>query len=483
MTRSRPHPNGSHSGNRKASGSRPRKGPRRNKSGQARRGGYPGGNTGGYPGGNTGGNTGSPHDGRLVGSHPNAPGGRRPGGPRGRGKKKRRNFGPAQRNERPARLNDQHIEVTGPLETVEGVLEFLPEGFGFLRRLENDYQPADDDVFVPAALIRTQELREGSTIRGQAGPGRSPTRSRILTTVELADGVGLAEYHDRIPFSRLTSIDPNERLRIDESGDASMRILDLVTPVGKGQRGLIVAAPRTGKTILLQKLAQSIAKVHPEVHLMIVLIDERPEEVTEMRRSTVAEVIASSSDQMSHKHVRVAEIVLERARRLVEGGTDVVILLDSLTRMARAYNIENRGSGRTLSGGLDAKTMQKPREFFGAARNAEEGGSLTILATALIDTGSRMDQVIFEEFKGTGNMEVVLHRPLADRRVWPAIDIHKSGTRKEEKLRSPETQAQVNLLRRILAERKVEGAMEALLGKIVKTEDNRSFLNILTTAR
>jgi transcription termination factor Rho len=373
--------------------------------------------------------------------------------------------------------------VTGPLEAAEGVLEMLPDGFGFLRRRENDYQPEEDDVFVPAALIRNHYLREGSTIKGQAGPGRNRARGRMLAEVELADGVSLTEYADRTPFNRLTSIDPTERLRIDESGDPSMRIMDLVTPIGKGQRGLIVAPPRTGKTILLQKLAQSIAKIHPDVHLMIVLIDERPEEVTEMRRTTVAEVIASSSDQMAHKHIRVAEIVLERARRLVEGGTDVVILLDSLTRMARAYNIENRGSGRTLSGGLDAKTMQKPREFFGAARNAEEGGSLTILATALIDTGSRMDQVIFEEFKGTGNMELMLHRPLADRRVWPAIDIHRSGTRKEEKLRSEDTQEQVNLLRRILSERKVEGAMEALLGKIVKTEDNKSFLNILTTAR
>jgi len=398
---------------------------------------------------------------------------------KGRGKKKRRGFN--KRNGRPAR--NSPVEFSGPLEPVEGVLEVLPDGYGFLRRLENNYLPEDGDVFVPADLIRKNQIREGSTINGQAATRRNHSGGPQLREVENLDAVSVEEYQLRAPFTRLTSIDPTERLRIDESGDSSMRIMDLLTPIGKGQRGLIVAPPRTGKTILLQKLAQAIAKVHPEVHLMIVLIDERPEEVTEMRRTTTAEVIASSSDQMADKHVRLAEIVLERARRLVEGGTDVVILLDSLTRMARAYNVQNRGSGRTLSGGLDAKTMQKPREFFGAARNAEEGGSLTILATALIDTGSRMDQVIFEEFKGTGNMELMLHRPLADRRVWPAIDIHKSGTRKEEKLRSPDTQEQVNLLRRILADRKVEGAMEALVGKIDKTEDNKSFLELLTVPR
>jgi len=398
---------------------------------------------------------------------------------KGRGKKKRRGFG--KRNGRPGR--NAPVEFSGPLEAVEGVLEVLPDGYGFLRRLENNYLPEDGDVFVPADLIRKNQIREGSTIKGQAAARRNHSGGPQLREIEIVDSVEIEEYQARAPFTKLTSIDPTERLRIDESGDLSMRIMDLLTPIGKGQRGLIVAPPRTGKTILLQKLAQAIAKVHPEVHLMIVLIDERPEEVTEMRRSTTAEVIASSSDQMADKHVRLAEIVLERARRLVEGGTDVVILLDSLTRMARAYNVQNRGSGRTLSGGLDAKTMQKPREFFGAARNAEEGGSLTILATALIDTESRMDQVIFEEFKGTGNMELMLHRPLADRRVWPAIDIHKSGTRKEEKLRAPDTQEQINLLRRILADRKVEGAMEALVGKIDKTEDNKSFLELLTVPR
>ena len=361
------------------------------------------------------------------------------------------------------------------------MLELNPDGNGFLRQLENDYEAADNDVRVPSRIVRENHLDEGSFIEGQAAAAKNGTLQ--LCTVEKADGSTLEEYHARIPFHRPPSIDPLERLRIDESGDISMRILDMVTPVGKGQRGLIVAPPRTGKTILLQKLAQSIAKIHPDVHLMIVLIDERPEEVTEMRRTTVAEVIASSSDQMAKRHVHLAELVLERARRLVEAGKDVVVLLDSLTRMARAYNVENRGSGRTLTGGLDAKTMQKPREFFGAARNAEEGGSLTILATALIDTGSRMDQVIFEEFKGTGNMELMLHRPLADRRVWPAIDIHRSGTRKEEKLRSEEVQEQVNLLRRILADREVEGAMEALISKIDKTSNNKAFLDLLTTAR
>jgi len=421
---------------------------------------------------------------RASGSSSRGAGGL-PGGnvSRNRRKSRKKKKGGFSRNGHSPGKPHEKIDPDIPLETVEGVLEILPDGYGFLRRLEFAYQPEEDDVFVPAAMIRDQLLKEGSMIKGQAGVGRGKSKGRQLAEAELADGVALDEYRERVPFNRLTSIDPLDRLRIDESGDTSMRILDLVAPVGKGQRGLIVAAPRTGKTMILQKLAQSIAKSHTDVHLMIVLIDERPEEVTEMKRSTQAEVIASSSDEMARKHVRVAEIVLERARRLVEGKTDVVILLDSLTRMARAYNVENRGSGRTLSGGLDAKTMQKPREFFGAARNAEEGGSLTIIATALIDTGSRMDQVIFEEFKGTGNMEVILHQPLADRRVWPAIDIHRSGTRKEEKLRTPDTQDQVNLLRRILADRKVEGAMEALISKITKTENNTEFLDLLTIPR
>ncbi len=412
-------------------------------------------------------------------------GGGRSGGNRGKNrqrKKKRGNRG-GNPNRNGAPQADNEPVDPSLLEPVVGILEVLPDGFGFLRAKENEYQPDGEDVFVSTHIIRQHQLREGSFIRGYAAPGRNRSKGLQLKEIVEADGATPEEYARREPFQRLTCIDPIERLRIDETGDISMRILDLVAPIGKGQRGLIVAPPRTGKTVLLQKLALAVQQVHPECHLMIVLIDERPEEVTDMRRSTGAEVIASSNDEMTRKHVRVAEIVLERARRMVEAGEDVVILLDSLTRMARAYNVEQRGSGRTLSGGLDAKTMQKPREFFGAARKCEEGGSLTIIATALIDTGSRMDQVIFEEFKGTGNMELVLHRPLAEKRVWPAIDIHKSGTRKEEKMRTEEVQEQVNLLRRILADRKVEGAMEALVSKIEKTESNAEFLSLLNTVR
>ena len=268
---------------------------------------------------------------------------------------------------------------------------------------------------------------------------------------------------------------------MDQGNDPSLRIIDLIAPIGRGQRSLIVAPPRTGKTIILKKLAQVIREFHPEVHVMVVLIDERPEEVTDFKRSVDAEVIYSSNDEPATQSVRVVEIVLERARRLVEAGVDVVILLDSLTRVARAYNSQTKDRGRTLSGGLGARTMEKPREFFGAARKVEDGASLTIVATALIDTGSRMDDIIFEEFKGTGNMELVLHRGLADRRIWPAIDIKKSGTRKEEKLRSPETQRKINLVRRALSTQGTEEALRVLLSKIEKTTSNQQFLEMLKT--
>jgi transcription termination factor Rho len=365
---------------------------------------------------------------------------------------------------------------------VEGVLEILPDGFGFLRRLENSYQSDPDDVHVARSLIRQFGIREGSLVRGTAIPPQKKRKSRQLSEIQAIDGNDPESYAKLPHFSRLTSIDPVERLRIEDSNDLSMRVIDLVAPIGKGQRGLIVASPRTGKTMLLQKLAQSISRIHPEVHLMVVLIDERPEEVTEMRRLTQAEVVSSSSDEMARRHVKVAEIVLERARRLVETGSDVVLLLDSITRLARAYNVESRGSGRTLSGGLGAGSMLKPREFFGAARKLEEGGSLTIIATALVDTGSRMDQVIFEEFKGTGNMELVLDRGLADRRIWPAVDISASGTRKEEKLRDPETQQRINLLRRALSDLGVERAMQTLLSKLEASQSNRHFLSAIRTS-
>jgi len=366
-------------------------------------------------------------------------------------------------------------------QTAEGILEVLPEGFGFLRRLENRYQPHPADVHVPRGLIRNLQLKAGSEIKGKIGSQSEGGRKKQLAEVEMVDGVDPAQARERPQFRSLISVDPFERLKIDAFNDESMRVVDLLTPIGKGQRGLIVAPPKTGKTMLLQKLAQSISEAHPEVHLMMVLINERPEEVTEMRRTVKGEVLYSSSDEMSKKHVNVAEIVLERARRLVESGRDVVILLDSITRMARAYNIEHRGTGRTMSGGLGAGSMTKPREFFGAARKVEDGGSLTILATALIDTGSRMDDVIFEEFKGTGNMELVLSRELADRRIWPAIDIPASGTRKEEKLRDPATQKRVNLLRRALSDLSPERAMQALLRKIGETPNNQALLEKMDT--
>ncbi|HSR53774.1 MAG TPA: transcription termination factor Rho [Acidobacteriota bacterium] len=361
-------------------------------------------------------------------------------------------------------------------QPVEGILEVLPDGFGFVRDPENNFQADQEDIFVPPHVVRHDNLQSGCYVEGKAGKRKGKLQ---LQAVEKVEGMEPEAFAKRPAFNRLTSVNPFERLEIDKSGDVSMRILDLVAPIGKGQRGLIVAPPRTGKTILLQKLANSIHAAHPEVHLIMMLVDERPEEVTEMKRNTPAEVIHSSNDHSPKRHVKIVEMVLERARRMVEASQDVVILLDSLTRVARAFNTENRGSGRTLSGGLDANTMIKPREFFGAARKLEEGGSITIIATALIDTGSRMDDVIFEEFKGTGNMELYLHRGLADKRIWPAIDIHLSGTRREEKLRSPEHQRKVDLLRRALAETSAEEALQLLRKKIEQTPNNEKFLGLV----
>ena len=325
-------------------------------------------------------------------------------------------------------------------------------------------------------LIRRYDLKTGCEITGEAVRGR---RNHRLRSVETVMGGAPEDFKQVTPFTRLTCIDPIERLEVDLGNDHSLRIIDLIAPIGRGQRSLIVSPPRTGKTILLKKLAQVIREFHPEIHLMVVLIDERPEEVTDFRRSVDAEVVYSSNDEPATQSIQVVEIVLERARRLVEAGVDVVILLDSLTRVARAYNSQTKDRGRTLSGGLGARTMEKPREFFGAARKVEDGASLTMVATALIDTGSRMDDVIFEEFKGTGNMELVLHRGLAERRIWPAIDIKKSGTRKEEKLRSPETQHKINLVRRALSTQSTEEALRVLLSKIEKTTSNQQFLAML----
>jgi transcription termination factor Rho len=369
-------------------------------------------------------------------------------------------------------------------ERVEGVLELLPNGAGFLRQLSNNYLAGEKDPYVPKNLIQQFNLREGNLIQGPIIPPRDRTRGPMLQAIELVEGMEARKMREVIHFKDLIAIDPIEKFNIAPgNADISLRIVDLVAPIGKGQRALIVAPPRSGKTVLLQKLANAISAAHPEVHLMVLLIDERPEEVTDMRRTIRGEVIASSLDKLASGHVRVSEIVLERARRLVEVGKHVVIFLDSLTRLSRAYNREVKHSGRTMSGGLDARTMEKPREFFGSARNCENSGSLTIIATCLVDTGSAMDQVIFEEFKGTGNMELVLYRPLAERRIFPAIDINASGTRKEEKLRPADELKKTWLLRRGLQGHKPIEAMEKLISIVQKTRSNAEFLAALNLAR
>ncbi|MEQ8764975.1 MAG: transcription termination factor Rho [Planctomycetota bacterium] len=372
-------------------------------------------------------------------------------------------------------------EPTGPPQPVSGILELLQnqEQGGYLRSPERNLSPRGDDPFVPGGLIRRMNLRPGCMIEAQAGPPRSAKRRNpVVVSIETIDGEEAHRALRRPRFEEFISIDPEERFRLEEADrDLSLRVVDLIAPVGKGQRGLFVAPPRSGKTVLLQKIAASISQTHPDTHLMVLLIDERPEEVTEWRRTIDGEVFWSSSDEDAANHVRVAELVLHRARRLVEAGQDVLILLDSLTRLGRAYNLETRASGRTLSGGVDAKSLARPKSLFGTARNVEGGGSLSILATVLIETGSRMDQVIFEEFKGTGNMEIVLSRQLADRRVYPAIDLNLSGTRKEEKLLGPDAIRQVTAIRRVLNRIDPVRGMEMLLDKMGATEDNREFLD------
>jgi transcription termination factor Rho len=363
---------------------------------------------------------------------------------------------------------------------VTGVLQVAVDGHGYLRSPDEDYNPSPSDPYVPRQTIAALALETGLEISGAAIPGdRGP--APWLDRVEAVNGGDPAEWAGRTPFKDLVAEDPNERIRLESRADElSTRVVDLITPIGKGQRCLIVAPPKAGKTVLLQKMAASISANHPEIHLIVLLVDERPEEVTDMRRSVHGEVVASSSDEMARNHVQVAEIVLERARRLVESKRDVVVLLDSITRLSRAYNTEQRGSGRVLSGGIDARTMEKPRRFFGAARNVENGGSLTVIGTALVDTGSRMDEVIFQEFKGTGNTEIVMDRDLFDRRVFPAIDISQSGTRKEEKLYSPAEYQKVVLLRRALAPLRPAEAMQLLVGRLAKTASNAAFLAGLT---
>jgi transcription termination factor Rho len=362
----------------------------------------------------------------------------------------------------------------------EGTLEVLPEGFGFLRSAECNYQNSPKDVYVSPAQIRRLGLRTGMTVRGSVRPPREGEQAFALMQVVAVNGQEPDLLAGRVPFADRTPLHPNRRILLERTPqEIDLRVIDLVTPIGKGQRGLIAAPPRTGKTVLLQQLARGVLGNHPECYVIVLLIDERPEEVTEMRRSVAgpsAEVIGSTFDRPAAEHIRVAEIVLEKAKRLVEDSRDVVILLDSITRLARAYNAQAGDSGKTLSGGLTAGALDRPKAFFGAARNIEEGGSLTILATALIDTGSRMDEVIFEEFKGTGNMEVHLDRRLVDKRVWPAIDINRSGTRKEELLLHPEELRRVWLLRKALSDRNPVDAMEQLTGRLKKTGSNAEFL-------
>ncbi len=359
----------------------------------------------------------------------------------------------------------------------EGVLECLPDGFGFLRAPEYNYLPGPDDVYVSPSQIRRFDLRTGDTVSGQIRPPKEGERYFALIKVDAINFEPPEEARNKIFFDNLTPLYPDERLKLETARDNfSGRVMDLLTPIGKGQRGLIVAPPRTGKTMLLQNIANSVTTNHPEINLIVLLIDERPEEVTDMQRSVRGEVISSTFDEPASRHVQVAEMVIEKAKRLVEHKRDVVILLDSITRLARAYNTVVPPSGKVLSGGVDSNALQRPKRFFGAARNIEEGGSLTIVATALVDTGSRMDDVIFEEFKGTGNMEIHLDRKLVDKRVFPAIDINKSGTRKEELLMPREELNRVWILRKVLNPLSPVESMELLLDKLGKTRSNAEFL-------
>ena len=363
----------------------------------------------------------------------------------------------------------------------EGVLEVLPDGFGFLRAPDYNYLAGPDDIYVSPSQIRKFDLHTGDTVAGQIRPPKEGERYFALIKVEAVNFEPPARGKERIFFENLTPLYPQEKIKLEaDPENLSTRVMDLMTPLGKGQRGLIVAPPRTGKTMLLQAIANSITTNHPEIYLIVLLIDERPEEVTDMQRSVRGEVISSTFDEPAQRHVQVAEMVIEKAKRLVEHKKDVVILLDSVTRLARAYNTIVPASGKVLSGGVDSNALQRPKRFFGAARNIEEGGSLTIIATALVDTGSRMDEVIFEEFKGTGNSEVHLDRKLADRRVFPAIDIQKSGTRKEELLMSKEDLNRVYVLRRVLTPLSPVEAMELLLSKMGKTKSNGEFLNAMS---
>jgi transcription termination factor Rho len=363
----------------------------------------------------------------------------------------------------------------------EGVLECLPDGFGFLRAPQYNYLPGPDDIYVSPSQIRRFDLHTGDTVSGQVRPPKEGERYFALIKVEAVNFEHPDVAREKILFDNLTPLYPEHRIKLEVPDNMSSRVLDLIAPVGKGQRGLIVAPPRTGKTMILQAIANSITSNHPEVTLIVLLIDERPEEVTDMQRSVKGEVISSTFDEPASRHVQVAEMVIEKAKRLVEHRRDVVILLDSITRLARAYNTVVPPSGKVLSGGVDSNALQRPKRFFGSARNVEEGGSLTIIATALIDTGSRMDDVIFEEFKGTGNMEVHLDRKLSDKRVFPAIDINKSGTRKEELLLERNELNRIWVLRKVFSPLSTVESMELLVEKLEKTRTNNEFLNSMSS--
>ena len=360
----------------------------------------------------------------------------------------------------------------------EGVLEILPEGYGFLRSQDWSYLYGPDDIYVSPSQIKRFDMRTGDTIQGQVRPPKEDERYLALLRVERINGDDPEKAKNRIGFDNLRPRYPETRLQMErEDCDLSMRVVNLITPIGRGQRGLIVSPPKAGKTILLQKIANSVTENHPGVHLIVLLIDERPEEVTDMQENVDAEVISSTFDEPADRHTQVAEMVLEKAKRLVEHGRDVVILLDSITRLARAYNVTIPHSGKILSGGVDANALHKPKRFFGAARNIDAGGSLTIIATALVETGSRMDEVIFEEFKGTGNMELLLDRHISDKRIFPAIDINRSSTRKEELLLSETELNRVYLLRNFLSDMPPAEAIEFLLGRMKRTKNNQEFLD------
>ncbi|WP_057939066.1 transcription termination factor Rho [Algoriphagus resistens] len=367
-------------------------------------------------------------------------------------------------------------EFDGVIEN-EGVLEMMQEGYGFLRSLDYNYLASPDDIYVSPSQVKLFGLKTGDHIKGSIRPPKEGEKYFALLKIATVNGKTTDEIRDRVPFEYLTPLFPEERLNLSTTGDKfSTRVVDLFAPIGKGQRGMIVAQPKTGKTVLLQQIANAITKNHPEVHLMILLIDERPEEVTDMARSVNAEVISSTFDETADRHVKVSNIVLEKAKRMVEVGHDVVILLDSITRLARAHNTVVPSSGKILSGGVDANALHKPKRFFGAARNVENGGSLTIIATALVETGSKMDEVIFEEFKGTGNMELALDRKLANRRIYPSIDVLNSGTRREDLLMDKEEMQRVWILRKLMSDMNSQESMEFLLQRMKGTRDNAEFL-------